>query len=716
MDLSDTRLIKQFQTRFLLPFYFRPNCIRQIVDSLQADSRLLKKGNQPLWETSKPHDLYIEEMLDPVVDLLFPLHETGVCPYLRLSDKAASQWFNHIRVKLGKVIDLEVRLVNPAGIELFLCDQGAGILSFTLSPAVDSLTWTKALLFNNKVSQMRHYAWAFFRRPHPEDNTDKWSKLTDEKKSRIPAPPEDSKPLIERLGKPGGVFSLSELATSLLQPMESHDFSLFQSQFSVYTVARFDHTVDLSSSGIQREMRPLLSSFVQIRKSGHAETDTASYEIENVILNRCHWSATGLLGTTHLVADQTDTQLSSMGENNSPHPFNQARVVRAIMKYYIPYLAAFFERLILLRFKNEVAKLAHMPHQESPEKMINLNHAFQKFTMRGYFTQASNREAVQRYFQICQKGMSISDALDQAKQSMTDLGGKADHQIQTREVKGLFAKIPDNLKNEMIFHYKIIDKIGRGGQGIVYKAEDTKLHRQVAIKFLSPELLRNQESKSRFFDEARAAALLDHINICTIFDIEEIPDQAIFIVMAYYEGKSIKDILKSGPLNPSEARDIAIQAAQGLEKAHTSRIIHRDIKPGNIMLTQDKIVKILDFGIAKQLDVTSLTSKEQILGTTWYLSPEQLNSEKLDFRTDIWSLGIVLYEILTNKPPFQGERAESIMYQILYEEPDPITSVRKDLEPGWNQILMRTLRKNASDRYQTMGEFISDLNSLDISD
>jgi serine/threonine protein kinase len=231
----------------------------------------------------------------------------------------------------------------------------------------------------------------------------------------------------------------------------------------------------------------------------------------------------------------------------------------------------------------------------------------------------------------------------------------------------------NDLTGRSISHYKIIEQVGQGGMGVVYKAEDTKLQRTVAIKFLPQDLTRNAEAKQRFIHEARTASALDHPNICTIHEINETVDGQLFIVMAYYDEESLKHKIEQAPLNSTEAIDIALQVAEGLKKAHSKGIIHRDIKPSNIMITSDGIVKIVDFGLAKLSRGQRLTVDGKTMGTIAYMSPEQTRGDDVDERSDIWSLGVVLYEMLTGKLPFRGEYEQAIIYSIVNEEPEPLS-------------------------------------------
>jgi non-specific serine/threonine protein kinase len=261
-----------------------------------------------------------------------------------------------------------------------------------------------------------------------------------------------------------------------------------------------------------------------------------------------------------------------------------------------------------------------------------------------------------------------------------------------------------------ISHYKIIEKLGEGGMGIVYKAEDTKLKRTVALKFLPPELTRDPEAKQRFIREAQAASALEHPNICNIHEIDETDDGQIFIVMACYEGETLKDEIKDKRLKTEDAIDIAIQTAQGLEKAHEKGIIHHDIKPANILITNDGIAKILDFGLAKLTGQAQLTKDASTLGTIAYMSPEQASGENIDHRTDIWSLGVGLYEMLTGQLPFKGDYEQAVIYSILNEE--PVTGLHTGVPMELERIINKCLNKNPSDRYQHVDDLIVDLRRL----
>jgi serine/threonine protein kinase/Tol biopolymer transport system component len=263
-----------------------------------------------------------------------------------------------------------------------------------------------------------------------------------------------------------------------------------------------------------------------------------------------------------------------------------------------------------------------------------------------------------------------------------------------------------------ILHYEIIEKLGGGGMGIVYKAEDTKLKRMVALKFLPLELIRNEEAKQRFIHEARAASALDHPNICTIHEIGETEDGQMFIAMAYYEGETLKKKIESGALPADEALKLALQIASGLSKAHEKGIIHRDIKPANVMVTSDGLAKIVDFGLAKAAGRTVLTKDNTTLGTVAYMSPEQAQGEAMDYRTDIWSFGVMLYEMITGQLPFRGEHEMAIVYSILNEEPQRVSSLGIEVSETLQHIIYKALAKNANERYQSAAELVAELQTI----
>ncbi|MBN1893771.1 protein kinase [bacterium] len=260
---------------------------------------------------------------------------------------------------------------------------------------------------------------------------------------------------------------------------------------------------------------------------------------------------------------------------------------------------------------------------------------------------------------------------------------------------------------QTVSHYQILGKISSGGMGVIYRAEDNRLKRPVALKFLPAELTRDDEAKQRFIQEARAASALQQNNICTVHDIDESGDGRLFIVMDCYDGEPLKEKIARGPLAYDEAAGILSQIAGGLLKAHEKGIVHRDIKPDNIFITADGTVKILDFGLAKLAgSQTRLTRDGSMLGTAAYMSPEQARGEDVDAGTDIWSAGIVLYEMLTGRLPFKGAYDQAVLYSILHEKPAPVRSFRPDTPDTLRLLAERCLEKDKRDRPQSMQELI----------
>ena len=264
---------------------------------------------------------------------------------------------------------------------------------------------------------------------------------------------------------------------------------------------------------------------------------------------------------------------------------------------------------------------------------------------------------------------------------------------------------------QTISHYRILEKLGEGGMGVVYKAEDSKLQRTVALKFLPSHGLEDEEHRARFQREAQAAAALDHPNICTVYEIDEAQGQT-FLAMPYLEGSTVRQKVKQRPLKLTEALEIAIEAGEGLRAAHAKGIVHRDIKSANLMVSPQGQVKIMDFGLAQAADRSQLTKTETLLGTPVYMSPEQAQRQPTDRRTDIWSLGIVIYEMLIGHTPFEGEREQAVLYAIAHEEPEPITSqrARVPLELDW--IVDKALAKDKEERYPHIDDMLVDLRAV----
>jgi serine/threonine protein kinase len=259
---------------------------------------------------------------------------------------------------------------------------------------------------------------------------------------------------------------------------------------------------------------------------------------------------------------------------------------------------------------------------------------------------------------------------------------------------------------QTISQYKILEKLGEGGMGVVYKAQDTKLDRFVALKFLPPHMAASEQDKARFIQEAKSAAALNHPNVCSIIDIQE-HEGTMFIVMEYVDGQTLMD--KKSSIGLKQAIEIGIQIADGLAVAHEKGIIHRDIKPENIMVRKDGIVQIMDFGLAKLAGTSRLTKMGSTVGTLGYMSPEQVQGLEADHRSDIFSLGVLLYEMIAGRSPFNGAHESAILYEIVNVDVPPMTSIKPELDPALDAIVLECLEKDPSERYQSVAEVAKEL-------
>ena len=265
---------------------------------------------------------------------------------------------------------------------------------------------------------------------------------------------------------------------------------------------------------------------------------------------------------------------------------------------------------------------------------------------------------------------------------------------------------------ETISHYKILEKLGEGGMGVVYKAQDTKLDRFVALKFLPAHLAASDQDKARFIQEAKSAAALNHPNVCSIIDIQEHEgsqgEKQLFIVMEFIDGQTLQD--KKSSITQKQAIDYAIQIAEGLAAAHEKGIVHRDIKPENIMIRKDGIVQVMDFGLAKLMGVSRLTKQGSTVGTLGYMSPEQVQGQETDHRSDIFSFGVLLYEMLTGRSPFNGAHESAILYEIVNVDVPPMSTIKPEIDVELDRIVLECMEKDPNERMQSIKQVAIDLN------
>ena len=333
-------------------------------------------------------------------------------------------------------------------------------------------------------------------------------------------------------------------------------------------------------------------------------------------------------------------------------------------------------------------------------------------------------ERVQRIFAAaieCDPG-TLNAVLDRECGGDPDVRGQVESLLDAHNSAGtvdrLFADLAPMIsearasmlgwEGQSVGRYRVLEALGSGAMGVVHKALDERLGRHVALKFLPRHLGVRPEAKRRFLQEARAAAALDHPNVCTIHEIGETPEGQLFIAMPLYNGETLQTRLVRGALPCEDALAVALQIAGGLQQAHEHGVVHRDVKPSNVMLLSDGTAKVLDFGVAKVEDA-AITEGDIVLGTLAYMSPEQALGRQVDHRADVWSLGVVLYEMLTGTRPFHGNGRQALVDAILSRDPEPITAWRPDLPAAIDDVVRRAMAKRPDDRYASMSSMVADL-------
>jgi hypothetical protein len=317
-----------------------------------------------------------------------------------------------------------------------------------------------------------------------------------------------------------------------------------------------------------------------------------------------------------------------------------------------------------------------------------------------------------RLEQIGAEDPALRKALDRLL--MGDLGAEMDSAFSSSPgtpATATNSRDPLGVLGQTVSHFRVKDYLAAGGMGAVYTAEDLQLGRTVALKFPLPDQQMERSVKERFINEARSAAALDHPNLCTVYEIAE-SEHGVFLAMPLYPGETLKDrIAREGSLPPDEALTIVQQITTGLASAHAAGIVHRDLKPGNVMLLPDGTVKVLDFGLAKIRDI-SLSRSHTTFGTIGYVSPEQIRGGRVDARTDLWSIGVMLYEMLTGSQPFRGEHEISILHGILNEDPPRPSVLNRNLSPPFDDLIGALLQKNAEERYPSADALLADIAAL----
>jgi hypothetical protein len=426
-----TQSVIEFQTRLLFPFFFdrgrNAEAAETLIDDWPSD------GDKPLWNRSKPHALYTDEFLDHVVHYLFPDPDRPKgsgpveCEYLRADDKTLEKWFHHAEVQLpsGRILKIGKR---PSA-EMFVTSQGVGLLFMTIGVEQTGLTGEDAAEFNYRLSQFRRRPITGFVKPHPADNPEKYNAMPAEARQNVKPKPPDDAPIHELLASPYGRFTLKDLVNHLArEPLNRLSFRPVEPrELSVYTVVRLPET-DMADSGVRAQLAPLLSALAQIEERGNAGTDPSDLSVPALVVNRRHWAAVGVLGASHLVADQTDVK-------GDPAEFNEQRVRIVRDKYFISFLVTMLQRMTLNRAVEEAAGIFASAPEQRGERTARLRQDLLRFGVGGQFNQISSRHAHHRYYQLCREGLDVLPAWQDIRGVLAELDADRVAQEQTSQQK-----------------------------------------------------------------------------------------------------------------------------------------------------------------------------------------------------------------------------------------------------------------------------------------
>ena len=460
-ETGERHSLKDFQTRFLYPFVLDRWNKGALKALCEAKFGTRSGQSRDLW-CSQPHPVYRDELLNHVTAFLFPdpsapspvpncpEAEAQGCCYLRVADEVAHKWFHGTEIPLSGGATMPVDVVAGVGIELFLSPQGIGVLSLALRPAKEGLSHDEAIDFNYRIAQFRRRQYARFHKKHRSEQPG-YDKLSPDQKAAIPPPPEESTPLVDRLGVAGGSFDLLELIEHLLGPLESYGLPPVRKHFEeflVYTVARFGPEVDFADKSIRDLLAPDLAKLAQVEEPAHSGTSPELLSVPNEVLNRRHWAAVGLLGAAHLVADQPPQQ---MGDRAREVGFNEQKVSIVRDKYFIPYLIALLQRLVLNRAIEEAGRIVREGDTAAPgratsdedgrngqegdditPRLSTLRKELLEFGVGGHFTQVSTRHALHRFYQLARNGLDIPAAWEEVRRAIADLDAQATAENQAR--------------------------------------------------------------------------------------------------------------------------------------------------------------------------------------------------------------------------------------------------------------------------------------------